>query len=63
MVEMARYGGRASPEVGVPGEGDAMLVREESPGARQEAARWSSVEVALNQMVSVSWHGVIRCSS
>jgi hypothetical protein len=59
MSEMARFGDGASPEVGVSGEGDAMLGGEESPGARREAARWSSVEAALNRMVSVSWHGLM----
>lgn len=58
MVQMARFGGGASPEVGVPGEGDAMLGGEESPGARLEATRWSSVEAALNRRVSGSCHGV-----
>jgi hypothetical protein len=59
MSEMVRFGDGASLEVGVSGEGDAMLGGEESPGARREASRWSSVETALNRMVSVSWqtHG------
>ncbi|KAK3155027.1 hypothetical protein QOZ80_2BG0197900 [Eleusine coracana subsp. coracana] len=50
MVEMARIGAGASPEVGVPGEGDAMLGVEESPGGRRKVARWSSVETTLNRM-------------
>ncbi|KAL6634980.1 hypothetical protein ACP70R_027651 [Stipagrostis hirtigluma subsp. patula] len=50
MAEMARVGSGASPEVGVFGEGDAILGGEELPGRRREATRWAPVEAALNRM-------------
>ncbi|TVU28152.1 hypothetical protein EJB05_19661, partial [Eragrostis curvula] len=49
MAEMARIGGRPSPEIDVSGEGDAML-GEGSPGVRREATLWAPVEAGLNRM-------------